>query len=146
MAVSLCACNTQDAGDTTSLALQDDANYVLQVEENEETALDGGGATIALAVDSDGVESGMNAMLWLGVQQFCTTFNFSAQLFEAEGEGVEANEEVLRKAAESAVCAFYHENTLVVHVNCLFGRIFTNAGVSKRIAFLCRNRTHICNA
>lgn len=109
MAVSLCACNTQDAGDTTSLALQDDANYVLQVEENEETALDGGGATIALAVDSDGVETGMNAMLWLGVQQFCTTFNFSAQLFEAEGEGIEANEEVLRKAAESGaeliVCA-----------------------------------------
>ena len=36
-------------------------------------------------------------------------------------------------AAESAVFAFNHENTLVVYVNRLFRRVFTNTGVSERI-------------
>lgn len=109
MVVTLCACNTQDTDSTTSFALQDDAGYVLTPPENSETTLDGGGATIALAVDSAGTDTGINAILWQGVQQFCTNFNYSAQLFAAEGDGTEANEDALRQAAESGatliVCA-----------------------------------------
>lgn len=101
MAVTLCSCGTQDTDTGTSLALQDDSTYVLKPEENAETTLDGSGAIIALAVDSDGTDTGMNAMLWQGVQQFCTSFNYTAQLFAADGEGTEANEDALRKAAES---------------------------------------------
>lgn len=109
MAITLCACGTQDTDTGTSMALQDDSSYVLKPEENAETTLDGGGAIIALAVDSDGTDTGMNAMLWQGVQQFCTNFNYTAQLFTADGEGTEANENALRQAAESGaeliVCA-----------------------------------------
>ena len=109
MAVTLCSCGTQDTDTGTSLALQDDSTYVLKPEENAETTLDGSGAIIALAVDSDGTDTGMNAMLWQGVQQFCTSFNYTAQLFAADGEGTEANEDALRKAAESGaeliICA-----------------------------------------
>ena len=42
------------------------------------------------------------------MQDFCENFGFTAQLFTAEGEGTEANQEALRQAAESAelvVCA-----------------------------------------
>lgn len=101
VAVTLVACSTQDTDTATSLALQDDASYILTQDENAENPLDGGGAMIALAVDSSGTDTGMNAMLWQGVQQFCTTFDFSAQLFVAEDSGTEANEEALRQAAES---------------------------------------------
>lgn len=101
VAVTLVACSTQDTDTSTSLALQDDASYILTQDENAENPLDGGGAMIALAVDSSGTDTGMNAMLWHGVQQFCTAFDFSAQLFVAEDSGTEANEEALRQAAES---------------------------------------------
>lgn len=101
VAVTLAACSTQDTDTSTSLALQDDASYILTQDENAENPLDGGGAMIALAVDSSGTDTGMNAMLWQGVQQFCTAFDFSAQLFVAEDSGTEANEEALRQAAES---------------------------------------------
>ena len=109
MALTFGACNAQDSSTTASPALQDDAVYVLEPDEHADTPLDGGGATIALAVDSDGADTGKNAMLWQGVQTFCTNFNYTAQLFTAEGEGLEANEDVLRQAAASGaeliVCA-----------------------------------------
>lgn len=108
MLAGLCACaDGQQAQDETSLALQDDGSYLLLPAADAEPLPDAG-ATIALAVNSTGAETGVNALLWQGVQDFCENFGFTAQLFAAEGEGTEANQEALRQAAESAelvVCA-----------------------------------------
>ena len=108
MLAGLCACaDGQQAQDETSLALQDDGSYLLLPAADAEPLPDAG-ATIALAVNSTGAETGVNALLWQGVQDFCENFGFTAQLFTAEGEGTEANQEALRQAAESAelvVCA-----------------------------------------
>ena len=109
LAAGLCACDRQDTAetDTVPLALQDDSSYVLQPSE-EEAAL-AAGATVALAVDSSGADTGINAILWQGVQDFCQNFGGTAQLYTAAEDSAEANQEVLREAAESGagliVCA-----------------------------------------
>ena len=100
----LCACGSQESEEeSTSFALRDDSAYQLRPDDDadEETAPIAAGGVIALAVDGSGVETGVNAALWRGVQAFCQNFGATAQLFAAEGDGAEANEEALRRAAES---------------------------------------------
>ena len=102
MLTGLCACGadqTEDA-EAVSYALQDDSTYALMPEAEAEPLADAG-ATIAVAVDNTGTDTGMNAMLWRGVLTFCENFGYTAQLYQAQDAGEEANEEVLRQAAES---------------------------------------------
>lgn len=109
LAAGLSACSAEEGAEPeTSLALQDDSSYVLTPAESAEPLPDAG-AVIALAVNDDGVETGVNAMLWQGVQAFCENFGYTAQLYEAEGDDAQANQDSLRRAAESGaelvVCA-----------------------------------------
>ena len=102
MLTGLCACGadqTEDA-EAVSYALQDDSTYALMPEAEADPLADAG-ATIAVAVDNTGTDTGMNAMLWRGVLTFCENFGYTAQLYQAQDAGEEANEEVLRQAAES---------------------------------------------
>lgn len=102
MLFGLAGCRTTATTDaeTLSYAQQDDSTYTLTPQPNAD-ALPGAGATIALAVDFTGTDSGMNAMLWQGVQTFCSQFGYTPQLFVAADGEEASNEEVLRQAAES---------------------------------------------
>lgn len=105
MLAMLCACHDETVvEDATPLALQDDSTYVLLPPsgdgEKEEPAL-AAGSVIALAVDSSGAETGINAALWQGIQDFCQNFGATAQLYTADGDSAESNQEALREAAES---------------------------------------------
>ena len=63
MLAGLCACaDGQQTQDETSLALQDDGSYLLLPAADAEPLPDAG-ATIALAVNSTGAETGVNALL-----------------------------------------------------------------------------------
>lgn len=99
---SLCACGSEQADSDSSVpaALQDDSTYTLLPSAEEEATL-AAGRTVALAVDHAGTDTGINAMVWQGVQAFCTNFGATPQLFTAQEDSVESREEALRAAAES---------------------------------------------
>ena len=77
----------------------DDASYVLQAPADA-TPLPGG-ATIALAADGSGMESGAESLLWKGIQTFATNFGYTAQSFTYGDGGAASAEEALRNAAQS---------------------------------------------
>lgn len=75
----------------------DDASYVFTAPED--AAPLPGGATIALAAESTGLESGAEAMLWQGVQTFAANFGYTAQSYTYEPGG--SAKDALQDAAES---------------------------------------------
>ncbi len=101
LAAGLCACDgAAPSAEGDAVAPADDSTYILEAPEGE-TPLDGGGAAIAFAADSNGVETGPNAAAWRGVQTFAETFHFSAVSYVAEESSQEAALGALRAAAES---------------------------------------------
>ena len=82
-------------------ALMDDSVYVYQPGAEDPAAPQGGGALIAFAADSSGVEIGPNAGAWRGVETFAENYGFTAKSFVAEDASYEAALAALRQAAES---------------------------------------------
>lgn len=78
----------------------DDASYVY--EAAQDAAPLPGGASIALAADVAGIESGPDALLWQGIQTFAANFGYTAQsCLYGEGAPLATAEEALRAAAQS---------------------------------------------
>ena len=100
--ISLAACASEEQGQTSSdfTVPLDDASYVYQAPEDA-TPLPGG-AVIALAAESSGLESGPEALLWKGIQTFASNFGYTAQSYVyGEGEAATTAEEALQQAAQS---------------------------------------------
>ena len=80
----------------------EDASFVLSAPTDPEAAtLQNVGATIAFVADAAGLETGLDASVWRGVQNFAATFGYTAQSYQAEADTDEARETALRSAAES---------------------------------------------
>ena len=100
--VSLAACGrggqtTEPAAFTVPL---DDASYVYQAADDAVPLP--GGASIALAADAAGIESGPDALLWQGIQTFAANFGYTAQsCLYGEGASLATAEDALRAAAQS---------------------------------------------
>ena len=77
----------------------DDATFVYQPEDP--TVTPAGGETIALVTGASGTESGVDAMLWQGVQTFASAYGYTATTQTAEGDSSADVETALRTAAES---------------------------------------------
>lgn len=100
--ISLAACASEEQGQTSSdfTVPLDDASYVYQAPEDA-TPLPGG-AVIALAAESSGLESGPEALLWKGIQTFASNFGYTAQSYVyGEGKAATTAEEALQQAAQS---------------------------------------------
>lgn len=87
-------------------ALLEDAAFVLTPPESDGASsaapvLNGQGALIAYVAGPEGGEAGPDAAGWRGVQNFASTFGYTAQLFSAETDTAAAREDALRAAAES---------------------------------------------
>lgn len=100
--VSLAACGR--GGQTTETAAftvpLDDASYVYQAADDAVPLP--GGASIALAADAAGIESGPDALLWQGIQTFAANFGYTAQsCLYGEGASLATAEDALRAAAQS---------------------------------------------
>ena len=100
--VSLAACG--QGGQTTETAAftvpLDDASYVYQAADDAVPLP--GGASIALAADAAGIESGPDALLWQGIQTFAANFGYTAQsCLYGEGASLATAEDALRAAAQS---------------------------------------------
>ena len=100
--VSLAACGR--GGQTTETAAftvpLDDASYVYQAADDAVPLP--GGASIALAADTAGIESGPDALLWQGIQTFAANFGYTAQsCLYGEGASLATAEDALRAAAQS---------------------------------------------
>lgn len=99
LVLGACAPQPENAEDDTFQVPLDDASYVFQAPADA-TPLPGG-ATIALAAQSDDLESGAEALLWKGIQTFASNFGYTAQSFTyGDGENATA-EDALRQAAQS---------------------------------------------
>lgn len=83
----------------TVTAPTDDATFVYQPEDP--TVTPAGGETIALVTGASGTESGVDAMLWQGVQTFASAYGYTATTQTAEGDSSADVETALRTAAES---------------------------------------------
>lgn len=77
----------------------DDASYVYQAAAD--AAPLPGGSAIALAADSNGLESGAESLLWKGIQTFASNFGYTAQSFTYGDGEADSAEEALRNAAQS---------------------------------------------
>lgn len=100
--VSLAACG--QGGQTAETAAftvpLDDASYVYQAADDAVPLP--GGASIALAADAAGIESGPDALLWQGIQTFAANFGYTAQsCLYGEGASLATAEDALRAAAQS---------------------------------------------
>ena len=100
--VSLAACG--QGGQTAETAAftvpLDDASYVYQAADDAVPLP--GGASIALAADAAGIESGPDALLWQGVQSFAANFGYTGQsCLYGEGASLATAEDALRAAAQS---------------------------------------------
>ena len=100
--VSLAACG--QGGQTAETAAftvpLDDASYVYQPADDAVPLP--GGASIALAADAAGIESGPDALLWQGIQTFAANFGYTAQsCLYGEGASLATAEDALRAAAQS---------------------------------------------
>ena len=100
--VSLAACGR--GGQTTETAAftvpLDDASSVYQAADDAVPLP--GGASIALAADAAGIESGPDALLWQGIQTFAANFGYTAQsCLYGEGASLATAEDALRAAAQS---------------------------------------------
>lgn len=101
MMLALCACSDTDMTDAGLSAAQvDDSRYVFGVT-GDGAVPDGQGAAIAFAADYTGVDTGPDAAVWRGVQNFAASFQYEAVLYQAESDSLESREAALRAAAES---------------------------------------------
>lgn len=98
-ALSACAPGSEDEPGETFTVPMDDASYVYQPAEDAEPLP--GGAVIALAAESDALESGPDALLWQGIQTFASRFGYTAQSYLYGGDGAATAQEALQQAAES---------------------------------------------
>lgn len=114
LAAGLCACGAPAASSSETEAPTpaqiEDAAWVLPAEQAapagnadaaQPDALAYAGGAIAFVADTDGVETGPDAAVWRGVQNFASTFGYRALSFQAREDTAEAREEALREAAES---------------------------------------------
>ena len=103
--LALTACKAAEAASgaqqeqRTVTAPTDDATFVYQPEDP--TVTPAGGETIALVTGASGTESGVDAMLWQGVQTFASAYGYTATTQTAEGDSSADVETALRTAAES---------------------------------------------
>lgn len=103
--LALTACKAAEAASgaqqeqRTVTAPTDDATFVYQPEDP--TVTPAGGETIALVTGVSGTESGVDAMLWQGVQTFASAYGYTATTQTAEGDSSADAETALRTAAES---------------------------------------------
>lgn len=100
--VSLAACGRggQTAETAAFTVPLDDASYVYQAADDAVPLP--GGASIALAADAAGIESGPDALLWQGIQTFAANFGYTAQsCLYGEGASLATAEDALRAAAQS---------------------------------------------
>ena len=100
--VSLAACGQggQTAEPAAFTVPLDDASYVYQAADDAVPLP--GGASIALAADAAGIESGPDALLWQGIQTFAANFGYTAQsCLYGEGASLATAEDALRAAAQS---------------------------------------------
>ena len=103
--LALTACKAAEAASgaqqeqRTVTAPTDDATFVYQPEDP--TVTPAGGETIALVTGVSGTESGVDAMLWQGVQTFASAYGYTATTQTAEGDSSADVETALRTAAES---------------------------------------------
>lgn len=97
--ITACMPEVENQESTEFAVPLDDASYVLQAPADA-TPLPGG-ATIALAADGSGMESGAESLLWKGIQTFATNFGYTAQSFTYGDGGAASAEEALRNAAQS---------------------------------------------
>lgn len=103
--LALTACKAAEAASgaqqeqRTVTAPTDDATFVYQPEDPTVTPV--GGETIALVTGASGTESGVDAMLWQGVQTFASAYGYTATTQTAEGDSSADVETALRTAAES---------------------------------------------
>lgn len=100
----LCACKGADAAGTaqeqhTVTAPTNDATFVYQPDDP--TLVPTGSGSIVLVTGPDGTESGVDAMLWQGVQTFANTYGYAVDTQTAAGSTADDAEAALRAAAES---------------------------------------------
>lgn len=101
MLLSLAACASEENPQQTArfTVPLDDASYVYQAAAD--AAPLPGGSAIALAADSNGLESGAESLLWKGIQTFASNFGYTAQSFTYGDGEADSAEEALRNAAQS---------------------------------------------
>lgn len=99
--LSLAACKPGEAPqESTAFTVpEDDASFVFKAPSDAATLP--GGSVIALAAQSNALESGAESLLWKGIQTFATNFGYTAQSFTYGDGEVASAEDALRNAAQS---------------------------------------------